>query len=158
MDWAEVVRRYARSLYVHALIALRSREEAEDACQETLLRGMEGLEREPLRDVGAWLHGILRNVVHEILRRRKREVPTGDPPDRPAPDAAEVPPDPFEALGRIPDSYHPVLLLRYGEGRSYREIAQALGISEGSVRGLLHRGMGLLREACRTANGEGAMS
>ena len=49
------------------------------------------------------------------------------------------------ALRQLPDEYRQVLMLRYLAGADYETIAQQLALSNGSLRGLLHRGLAMLR-------------
>ena len=49
-------------------------------------------------------------------------------------------------LKELPQEYRDVLSLRYLAGADYETIARQLAISNGSLRGLLSRGMKMLRE------------
>jgi RNA polymerase sigma-70 factor (ECF subfamily) len=48
----------------------------------------------------------------------------------------------------LPLRYQEVISLRYFEGKSNREIAEILDINEGTIKSLLSRGLGRLREKC----------
>jgi RNA polymerase sigma-70 factor (ECF subfamily) len=50
-------------------------------------------------------------------------------------------------LRAMPEEYRLPLTLRYIAGADYETIGQQLGLTNGSLRGLLHRGMMRLREA-----------
>ena len=52
----------------------------------------------------------------------------------------------LDAIRQLPDAYRDTLLMRLVEGMSGQEIAERTGLSPGSVRVNLHRGMKLLRE------------
>ena len=52
----------------------------------------------------------------------------------------------LDAIRKLPDAYRDTLLMRLVEGMSGAEIADRSGLSAGSVRVNLHRGMKLLRE------------
>jgi RNA polymerase sigma-70 factor (ECF subfamily) len=56
-----------------------------------------------------------------------------------------------QALKRLPERYRLPITLRYLEGYDYNQIAGALGLTDGSLRGLLNRGMKMLRENIRIA-------
>ena len=47
---------------------------------------------------------------------------------------------------KLPEAYRETLLMRLVEGMTGAEIADRAGLTEGSVRVNLHRGMALLRE------------
>jgi RNA polymerase sigma-70 factor, ECF subfamily len=49
-------------------------------------------------------------------------------------------------LRSLPDEYRLPLTLRYITGADYETISTQLGLSNGSLRGLLHRGLKILRE------------
>jgi RNA polymerase sigma-70 factor (ECF subfamily) len=50
-----------------------------------------------------------------------------------------------QSLGRLPERYQTVLVLRYFESLSYEEVATVLGKRVGTIKSLIHRGLGRLR-------------
>jgi RNA polymerase sigma-70 factor (ECF subfamily) len=105
--------------------------------------------RDP-RVFGAWIASIARNRAHDWRRRRRDTVELDD--DFAAEDA--TPSDEARASARaalaairaLPEAYRETLVMRLVEGLSGPEIAQRTGLSPGSVRVNLHRGMQKLRE------------
>lgn len=96
---------------------------------------------------GSWLAAIARNAARMSRRRRIRLVslPESLPaPAREAPelDGATV----LAAIRSLPEAYRETLVLRLVEGMGGQEIALRTGLTPGSVRVNLHRGMALLRE------------
>jgi len=146
-----IVRTQYNALYAHALRRLMQHEAAEDAVQDTLVRAYRAL---PNLDgdlaLKAWLHRILTNVCHDEGNRRRRqqglvekvaalpEELAGDPGD----DAVlhETVRIMSEALKDLPESYREALVLRYVDGLSFREVAEATGVSEENARARVHRG------------------
>src|SRR2546423_10007827 len=61
-------------------------------------------------------------------------------------------------LRSLPEEYREPLMLRYITGADYETIGQQLGLSNGSLRGLLHRGMKRLREGMSAGEEPGASS
>ena len=128
---------------------------AEDLVQETLLRAWDRLgslhDQERIR---AWLFTILVNLFREGSRkanRRARLLPMSHP-DAPLDEvirrsAAEAV---HAALARTPDRYAMAVELRDLEGLSFKEIAQILGVPEGTAMSRVGRGRrimaGLLAE------------
>ena len=53
------------------------------------------------------------------------------------------------ALRQLPESYRDVLILRFVEGLTGPEISAQAGMTEGSVRVKLHRGVEMLRDILR---------
>ena len=138
--------------------ALRRHFDAEDVLQETLLRGIESVDRfegDDLRTFGSWLEGIARNVVRNLVRKKglKTEFEIGREPP-----ANETSPSHHqrreERFGRLSDAvnslsadHRTVIQLARIEGLKIREVAQRMGRSEGAVKSLLLRAMKALRES-----------
>ena len=157
----ESVRRTGR--YVHARIYLETGDahRAEDLTQETFLAAWKGLAglKTPA-GFRAWLTGIASNVVIDAARsdgRKKRrgagtqvEMPDSLPDGGPLP-AEQLQLDQqrqrvLENLRAMPAEYRMPLMLRYLEGADYQTIGRQLGLTNGSLRGLLNRGLALLRQ------------
>lgn len=151
--FAELYRRFSRA--VHGVVLAKvPYADAADLVQDTFALALERLGQlgEPAAFPG-WLLSIARNRAVDHLRG-KRPIAMGDElPDLPvaasrASEAAQV----LTALRALPEAYQETLILRLVEGLSGPEIAEQTGLSAGSVRVNLHRGMKLLREQL----GEGA--
>lgn len=98
-----------------------------------------------------WLAAIARNLARDAQRAaRPRESLADDPVDAreagcSAADAAASA-ECIAAVRELPEAYRETLVLRLVEGLSGQEIAARTGLTHGSVRVNLHRGMKLLRE------------
>ena len=96
---------------------------------------------------------VLRSVIDERRRPWRRERAQGDwtmVVDRPGPDAADGVHDRMvllDALRALPRGRRAVLVLRYYEGLSVEETAEALGCSVGNVKSQTARGLAALRDA-----------
>jgi RNA polymerase sigma-70 factor (ECF subfamily) len=138
--------RYAR--VVHGLLLARvPRTEVDDLVQDVFLRAMGQLRS--LRDAAffpGWLCAIARNRANDFYRRLRpvNELPEALPANSSA-DEAEARAV-LEAIRTLPEAYRETLILRLVEGLSGQEIADRTGLTPGSVRVNLHRGMKLLRE------------
>ena len=99
------------------------------------------------------------NAAIDLLRQRSRRPQTlslDDPDLPPVPDPAEDPQAQAEAQERrrqlwqaidaLPEVHRTPFLLREMEGYSYREIAKALGLEEGTVKSRLSRARERLRK------------
>lgn len=150
--FGELYRRFHRA--VHGVVLSRvPYGEAADLVQETFALALERLPQ--LADAAAfpgWLMSIARNKAVDHIRGKK-------PVDElvevavPAPRSAEVA-EVLGALRALPEAYRETLILRLVEGLTGPEIAEQTGLSAGSVRVNLHRGMKLLRERLGLANEE----
>jgi RNA polymerase sigma-70 factor, ECF subfamily len=138
--------RYGRM--VHGVLLTRvARGQVEDLVQDVFLSALKRLDslREPAR-FGGWLAMIARNRATDFHRRSRDTVELTE-------DVAGtvVNDDDAEALAvlatlrTLPEAYRETLVLRLVEGMTGPEIAARTGMTEGSVRVNLHRGMKLLR-------------
>jgi RNA polymerase sigma-70 factor (ECF subfamily) len=149
--------RYARMVHGIALAQLRS-EDADDVVQDVFVRALDQLHT--LRDVhafGGWLMAIARHLIVDIRRRTPDQ---GEP--APEPSTRERQHDRLEArraldaIRALPDAYRETVMLRLVEGMTGPEIAERTGLTPGSVRVNLHRGMKMLRECLgNVAQGSG---
>lgn len=136
---------------VHAvLLSHAPRGEADDLMQEVFLAAWRALHQ--LRDgqhAGAWLAAIARNAAHRgRARASRREAPLEHEPADPRA-GADGRADVLSVLRTLPEAYRETLAMRLVEGLSGPQIAEATGLTHGSVRVNLSRGMKLLQEALR---------
>jgi RNA polymerase sigma-70 factor (ECF subfamily) len=145
--------RYARM--VHGILLARvPPREVNDLVQEVFLAALRQLHA--LRDVsrfGAWLGSITRNRANDYFRKSIPENNLTEPVDdeqtesRTKNDAAEQEAAAILAVIRsLPEAYREPLILRLVEGMTGPEIAARTGLTHGSVRVNLYRGMQQLRE------------
>src|SRR5215813_1109581 len=145
--------RYARM--VHGILLARvPLSEVDDLVQDVFLLALPRLRS--LRDItrfGAWLAAIARNRANDYHRQCVEQVELSDDlsasegsgQTKSGPQDAEA--SHILALIRsLPESYRETLLLRLVEGMTGPEIAARTGLTPGSVRVNLHRGMQQLRE------------
>jgi RNA polymerase sigma-70 factor (sigma-E family) len=121
---------------------------AEDLTQNALAKVYVAWARiQRVDNVDAYVHRMLfRTYIDTYRRRRKQEILSAAVPDVPDAEAnGEVRMALLAALARVTPRYRAVLVLRFWEDRSVSEAAEALGISEGSVKSHTHRGLQQLR-------------
>ncbi len=135
---------------VYAYVARRAggREAAEDLTAEVFHHALAHLGRFEWRGIpfAAWLMQIARNALADRWQRVARE--RGEPAPEPADDsAAEADRRAVLAqlVGALPQDQQRVVLERFVEGRSVREIAEALGRTEGAVKQLQFRALQSLK-------------
>lgn len=145
-------RRYLDRVYGYAFYLLGDHHDAEDATERTFLAALDAIGR--FRDEGAtfrsWLFRIAHNQVANALRSRSRRRTSpldgvADPiadadPARDA-DAAHDARRVRAALAELSEDRRQVVVLRFVNGLSAREIGAVLGRSEGAVRVLQHRAL-----------------
>ncbi|MGH2673303.1 MAG: RNA polymerase sigma factor [Actinomycetota bacterium] len=145
--------RYPRLVAAVALVC-GSRPAAEDAVQEALLRAWERSEKgEEIESLGAWVTTVSLNVARSGLRRlmaerraRSRLAATALPGEAPSSDRVDV----ERALAALPRRQREAVVLRYYLQMDTREVAEVLGVGEGTVKSTLSRA----RTALATALGE----
>ncbi len=135
-----------------------SREEAEEWAQDAWVKAWERLES--FRGDSAfstWLHRLTVNLVldrrRSAGRRRARFDSVGDYDHLDRADTTEPPAglghDLERAIAGLPDGARTVFLLYDVEGYKHQEIAEQLGVAEGTVKAQLHRARKLLREVLK---------
>jgi RNA polymerase sigma-70 factor (ECF subfamily) len=148
--------RYARM--VHGILLCRvPRSAVADLVQDVFLQALPHLAS--LRDISrfpGWLAAIARNRAMDFHRQShphdefKEESPESDSdqgqPNRHTPHTNMEAQAVLNAILSLPEAYREPLILRLVEGMTGPEIASRTGLTHGSVRVNLHRGMQKLRE------------
>ena len=153
----QLVRRTGRLVYAHLMVETGRPDVAEELTQETFLVAVRHVRR--LADPAAfrpWLLSIAHTVLVDDARRRGRrkrgspgewtDVPGGGPSPPEAVEQREARDRALAVLRSLPEPYRAPLALRYLAGADHDAIGRQLGITNGSLRGLLHRGLAMLRE------------
>jgi RNA polymerase sigma-70 factor (ECF subfamily) len=163
IDWAAALVEHDRWLRTAVLARLGERQAVDEVMQEVALAAVE--QRAPLsepRKVAAWLYRL---AIHKVLLYRRQrgrhhklvdrfarrrlahtnEVESVGPLDWLLLDERQT--LVRAALLRLPGRDAEILLLKYTENWSYRELAERLGIAESAVESRLHRARERLRQA-----------
>jgi RNA polymerase sigma-70 factor, ECF subfamily len=165
----ELVSRFHRIVYAIAYRMTGSGPEAEDLCQDVFLRVFRSLDRfDPTRPLGPWVRKIACNGALHYLRRRGLErrhtyaPPRGAEGEDPFADPAAAVPDPGRdpeagyaakemderiqrALLAFPEKPRLAFTLKYVEGLTAAEIAEALDVPRNTVKTWLLRARETLR-------------
>jgi RNA polymerase sigma-70 factor (ECF subfamily) len=149
--FGQLYARYARM--VHGILLARApRREVDDLVHDAFLTALRRLDtlRDP-RAFGPWLAMIARNRATDYFRRAPA---TAELPDdlagdvHPEGEAMQV----LAAIHTLPECYREPLILRLVEGMTGPEIAERTGLTPGSVRVNLHRGLQQLRRKLGTGD------
>ena len=150
----ELVAPYERKLYAVCLRMMGAAEDAADALQETMLRLWRGLpDFRTEAQFSTWAYRVATNTCLDALRKQSRRPATSlealEDEGFTPPDASQTPEEALlsnarqeaveKALAQLPPDARAALLLRDMQGRSYEEVAQALGITLGTVKSRIHR-------------------
>lgn len=135
---------------------LRDDDDADDAVQDGVLAAWRAIDRyDPARPFRPWLMRIVLNAVLDARRRRRvRQSEAlheghesgGVLPDR-ATDQSLFRERFREALTGLPERQRVAVVLFDAEGYAHAEIAEVLGVPEGTVRSYVFHGRRALREA-----------
>jgi RNA polymerase sigma-70 factor (ECF subfamily) len=154
--WEQLVARKEGLVFSTCLRFTGSKEEARDATQEVFLKVLVAIRTyDPNRGTfSGWLGSVVRGVIIDRWRKKARRTEVlarsdgfldslPDPRQRLSDrgaleerDAAII----RRAIARLPGGIRDAVLLRYYSGLGYREISEALGLPEGTVKTRLHRG------------------
>ncbi len=163
----DCIREHSPAVYRLVLRLLGDREEAEDAVQETFLSAFKAIDRFDGRSgVSTWLYRIAYNTALMRLRRRRPDaVPVEEAiePDEGSPvphalvdwcclperelEKAEVRAEITRAIRELPAKLRAVFVMRELEELSTAATAQALGLSEETVKTRLRRARLQLKES-----------
>jgi RNA polymerase sigma-70 factor (ECF subfamily) len=143
-DVREAYAAHSGELYGFAMRSLGDAGLAEEAVQETFLRAWKAGERfDPeIGSLRTWLFAILRNVVIDLGRARNSRPRAVEPLEQ-ALLAWQV----EEAMRRIGDDHRRVLLETHFRARPYSEVAEELGVPEGTIKSRVYYGLKALRVA-----------
>ncbi len=149
-----LVQRYRKQLLSYCRRLLLPEARAEDALQQALLQAWialrDGVE---VRDAKAWLYRIVHNAAISALRRSGYDYVELDESLHGAwaadsdLDRRIAVREALAGLAALPEAQRDVLLRTAVQGESHEQVAAALGLSDGAVRGLIYRARATLRAA-----------
>jgi RNA polymerase sigma-70 factor (ECF subfamily) len=156
--FGELYERHFERVYAFVVRRVRNRAEAEDVTSQVFQQALANLRHFEWRGVpfAAWLYRMASNAISDHLRRAGRE--TELPPE------AFADPDPvvlqhveeratlFRLVGELSPDQRRVIVMRFVEQRSIREIARELQRSEGAIKQLQFRALENLRARVRRAH------
>ena len=161
IDWPAVLAKHDRWLRTVVFARLGEFQAVDEVMQEVSLAAVR--QQAPIADpakVGPWLYRLA--VTQSLLYRRRmgrRRKLTAAYAERVRPTEADLRSDPLQwlladerralvrrALGRLPSRDKEILLLKYTEDWSYRDLARHTGASESAIESRLHRARLRLRE------------
>lgn len=158
-----LVARHRPALAHLAMRMLRNPEDASDAVQDALLKAFRAIRNfDPERPLRPWLCRICSNCCVDAVRARRRE---GEPleghehllrepvaTDERAEGAIQQG-QILDAIGRLPERYKCIILMRHFRHMDVTEIAAALDKPEGTIKSWLFRARALLKKDLAPAMG-----
>ncbi len=155
-DFIEIYDEHFQRIYNYAYYRTMNHNEAEEITSQTFLAALEKIQGFEYRNipVAVWLYKIASNALTDFYRKQGKTVElTNDYANKDSncePDQVVMGRSDkeqlIEQLKNLPSLQQQALVLRYIQDLSYREIAEVMDKTEGSVKQLLHRGLTCLRE------------
>jgi RNA polymerase sigma-70 factor (ECF subfamily) len=166
-EFSDLYRAHLRDVYSYSYYRIGNHHDAEDLTEQTFLQAYRHFARaraesngRPLRP---WLIRIAHNLAANYHRDRSRRPQTNleDAAILSAPQGTEQiveEREEVEAVLRgvagLPDDRREALIMRFATGMDNREIARALGRSEGATKVLIHRAIKQLEERLKEGEGD----
>src|SRR5436190_4895396 len=146
--FGELYERNFERVYAFVVRRVRDRHEAEDVTAEVFQHALANLSKFEWRGVpfAVWLFRIASNAMADRWRRLSKETAiSGDDLDQSNWQEIERRAVLFQLVDRLPEDQRSVILQRFVEQKSIRDIAQQFGRSEGAIKQLQFRALESLR-------------
>lgn len=150
--FARIYDQYADDIYRFLFVHVRDVAAAEDLTADTFLKAWRRIDKFDWKHPRGWLYAIARNNLTDYWRKKKPEpLPEDFDPVDPKPSHGETLDKKMEmkralkAMAKLPQEMKSVLALRFMQGYSVRETAEALDMSEANVRVVQYRALKKLR-------------
>jgi len=162
-DFSDLYRAHLRDVYSYAYYRVGNHHDAEDLTEQTFLQAYRHFERAQRESAGRplrpWLIRIAHNLAANYYRDRARKptsaLDDAGPISSPH-DTAQVVEGRDElqrilaGVDELPDDSREALIMRFALGMDNREIARALGRSDGATKVLIHRAIRQLQEVVKS--------
>ena len=161
-DFTELYRAHLRDVYSYSYYRVGNHHDAEDLTEQTFLQAYRHFERaqresngRPLRP---WLIRIAHNLAANYYRDRSRRpqtnlddagVLTATQDTEDIVEERQEVKDVLAGVAKLPDDRREALIMRFALGMDNREIARALGRTEGATKVLIHRAIKQLEQGLK---------
>jgi len=155
--FGDLYQRYFGAVYAFAVRRSANREMAEDVTADTFHRALAKLRQFEWRGVpfGAWLLRIAANALADRCRNSGRELLFENPPEVVSEtdfDGAQRQAKLYKLVEELPADQRQVVMMRFAEEKSIRDIATQMSRSEGAIKQLQFRGLQNLRASLTPKN------
>ncbi len=169
----EIVSAYENTVYNMAMYIAKNNEDALDISQEVFLKLWQSLKNfRGESSLRTYIMKLVKNTSIDFVRKRKNRqtlslTVTDNDGEEKEIEIKDTSPesDPVEhymknqrietvraAISRLDDDHREILIMRDMNGMEYKEISEALGISEGTVKSRLHRARNFLKNFLKEGN------
>jgi RNA polymerase sigma-70 factor (ECF subfamily) len=163
-EFSDLYRAHLRDVYSYAYYRVGNHHDAEDLTEQTFLQAYRHFERAQRESDGRPLRPWLIRIAHNLAanhyrdRARRPQTPLDDSMPLPAAHTTEDLVEGRDELARVlagvkelPDERREALIMRFALGMDNREIARALGKTDGATKVLIHRAIRQLEDIVKTA-------
>jgi len=142
----ELVNMYGMRLVKSAFLLCGNEADAQDIVQDTFITAIKAISKfRGTSSLYTWLHGIMINVYRHFRRKQKSHVTLDDLPEQ-SDDSRQTSQLEnrstrevlLECMDNLSSEHREVLVLRYFEGMTIQEIAEATGMRKGTIKSRLH--------------------
>ena len=168
-EFSELYRAHLRDVYSYAYYRVGNHHDAEDLTEQAFLQAYRHFERARRESNGRpmrpWLIRIAHNLAANLYRDRSRRpvsnIEAVEPPAHPHTTEQVVEGREelrllMRMLDGLPDERREALIMRFALGMDNREIARAMGKTDGATKVLIHRALKQLEELMTVERGDGA--
>src|SRR3954454_20343594 len=163
-QFSDLYRAHLRDVYSYAYYRVGNHHDAEDLTEQTFLQAWRHFERaqresngRPLRPWLIWIaHNLAANYYRDRSRRPQTQLDDAAPISAPHPteelvEGREEVKEVLAGVANLPEDRREALIMRFALDMDNREIARALGRSEGATKVLIHRAIRQLEESLKEA-------
>lgn len=165
-----LLERHQQNLFSYILQMVRDRDLADDIFQETFIKAITTIKQNRYNELGKfapWIFRIARNLVVDTFRADKTDISLSadaagydvlnrrDPADLTAEDMMidlQIEEDIRSLIEALPENQQEVLQMRYYRDMSFKEIAEATGVSINTALGRMHYAVLNLRKMVKDKN------
>lgn len=165
-DFGEIYKTYFKDMYRNVCYPMSNNDPdlAKDYCQSAFIKAYQNFHKfDGVRNVKSWLSSLIRNHIIDEIRGKKIKH-TSDVTTLSIPQEEPKDPNLFldkysesdinKAIDMLTPNYKKILKMYYFEGLSHNEIADELGISEGTSKSNLHKAKANFKKNLKKIKGE----
>jgi len=156
-----IVQKYMKRAYFTALGFVGNRDDALDLSQIAFIKAYRSLPKfDHQRSFFPWFYAILRNLCFNFIKKRKRsqiipiEIVGNSNLVSLRNDQEAIKEIVWRAISTLPNQEKEIILLKYFQDLSYKEIAEVLNCPIGTVMSRLYYARKKLKEKLRVGNGK----
>ena len=159
--FAQLYDTYKEKIYRFIYFRVSDEERAEDLANDVFMRIFDYIQKgNTIENFRAFLYQIARNLIIDFYRTRDHEALPIDefieeniPEKEDLEEKIDIKLDIEkikESVKKLPDPYQEVIVLRFIEGMSFKEIARLISTTEDNARQRAHRGIKKLKKMLKT--------